>query len=169
MKNFRETNGSISMLVLASCMFFIASVMCVQMYMQSKQSSVSKEYNQIKSNYEKSLENIDTVYSNLANIHNIIVNFETPNINTSNNKIYVNTEIDTTNFDSNDLKYGWLYSKTELQELDSKNISEWTYFETKKGVNKFTALKNYTNSGYYYLCIVINNSEKWINHPVHIS
>ena len=52
MINLRSEKGSITLFVLVSCMFFIASVACVQIYMQSKQTAVDREFSQIKDNYE---------------------------------------------------------------------------------------------------------------------
>ena len=52
MINLRNEKGSITLFVLISCLFFVASVACVQMYMQSKKTAVYREYRQIKSNYE---------------------------------------------------------------------------------------------------------------------
>lgn len=52
MINLRNQKGSITLFVLISCLFFVASVACVQMYMQSKKIAVDREYRAIKSNYE---------------------------------------------------------------------------------------------------------------------
>ena len=52
MINLRNEKGSITLFVLISCLFFVASVACVQMYMQSKKIAVDREYRAIKSNYE---------------------------------------------------------------------------------------------------------------------
>ena len=40
MINLRNEKGSITLFVLISCLFFVASVACVQMYMQSKKIAV---------------------------------------------------------------------------------------------------------------------------------
>ena len=43
MINLRNEKGSITLFVLISCLFFVASVACVQMYMQSKKIAVDRE------------------------------------------------------------------------------------------------------------------------------
>ena len=40
MVNIKNEKGSITLFVVVSCMFFVASVVCVQMYMQSKKIDV---------------------------------------------------------------------------------------------------------------------------------
>ena len=52
MVNIKNEKGSITLFVVVSCMFFVASVVSVQMYMQSKKIAVDREYRAIKSNYE---------------------------------------------------------------------------------------------------------------------
>ena len=66
MINLKNEKGSITVFVLASCLFFIGAVACTQIYMQSKQTAVEREYRQIKSNYETG-ENIDSVYEEINN------------------------------------------------------------------------------------------------------
>ena len=60
MLNLRNQRGSVTFLILSSCIFFIASITGVFMYMQSKQVAVDREYRQIKQIYEKSLNEEDT-------------------------------------------------------------------------------------------------------------
>ena len=55
MFNFRNQRGSITLYVLTSCLFFMASITGVFIYTQSKQVAVEKEYRQIKSIYESNL------------------------------------------------------------------------------------------------------------------
>ena len=50
MVNIKNEKGSITLFVVVSCMFFVASVVSVQMYMQSKKIAVDREYRAIKSN-----------------------------------------------------------------------------------------------------------------------
>ena len=66
MINFRNEKGSITVFVLASCLFFIAAVSCTQIYMQSKQTAIEREYRQIKVNYESDIDNMDDIYISLA-------------------------------------------------------------------------------------------------------
>ena len=58
MRNLKNENGSITLFVLVSCLFFVASVACVGMYMQSKQTAVDREYRQIRANYEVSIDKL---------------------------------------------------------------------------------------------------------------
>ena len=53
--NLKSQKGSITLFVLVSCLFFLASVACVNMYMHSKQIAVDREYRQVKANYEKDI------------------------------------------------------------------------------------------------------------------
>ena len=65
MINLKNEKGSITVFVLASCLFFIAAVACTQIYMQSKQTAIEREYRQIKSNYEKDSESLDDIYNEM--------------------------------------------------------------------------------------------------------
>ena len=76
--NLKSQKGSITLFVLVSCLFFLASVACVNMYMQSKQVAVDREYRQIKATYEKDINNMDSIYTELSNKNNLIVNFGVP-------------------------------------------------------------------------------------------
>ena len=58
MWNLKNEQGSITLFALVSCLFFVASVACVGMYMQSKQTAVDREYRQIRANYEVSIDKI---------------------------------------------------------------------------------------------------------------
>ena len=66
MFNFKSEKGSITLFVLASCIFFIASVTCVQMYLNNKERAINQEYKQVKSNYEKNIGKEGEIYENLA-------------------------------------------------------------------------------------------------------
>ena len=55
MFNYRNQKGSITLFVLTSCLFFMASITGVFLYTQSKQIAVEREYRQIKSVYEENL------------------------------------------------------------------------------------------------------------------
>ncbi len=58
MCSLKNQKGSITIFALVSSLFFVASVACVAMYMQSKQVAVDREYRQVKENYEVSIEKI---------------------------------------------------------------------------------------------------------------
>ena len=77
MINLRNEKGSITLFVLISCLFFVASVACVQMYMQSKKIAVDREYRAIKSNYEGNTleeENLKNDYIEVEKLNNVSVN-----------------------------------------------------------------------------------------------
>ena len=74
MINLRNQKGSITLFVLISCLFFVASVACVQMYMQSKKIAVDREYRAIKSNYEGNTleeENLKNDYIEVEKLNNV--------------------------------------------------------------------------------------------------
>ena len=160
--NLKSQKGAVTLFVLVSCMFFLASVVSVQMYMQSKQMAVDKEYRQIKANYEKDINNIDLIYTEASNKNNLSINFGIPEFDKTKNKILVDvaTNLDYSNVGT--IKYGW-YSSTENTETPSINqISNWTYVEYERGENEFIANTELSeNDRYYYLCVLINNKETW--------
>ena len=160
--NLKSQKGAVTLFVLVSCMFFLASVVSVQMYMQSKQMAVDKEYRQIKANYEKDINNMDSIYTEASNKNNLSVNFGVPEFDKTNNKILVDvaTNIEYTNIGA--IKYGW-YSSTENTDTPSINqISSWTYVEYERGKNEFIANTELSeNDRYYYLCVNIDNKQYW--------
>ena len=164
--NLKSQKGSITLFVLVSCLFFLASVACVNMYMQSKQVAVDREYRQIKATYEKDINNMDSIYTELSNKNNLIVNFGVPEFDKTQNKVFINvfTNLEYLNIDT--LKYGW-YSCDKEHEEDVNEISinlveNWTYVEYQNGENEFIASTNLSeNNIYYYLCVVIDNKAVW--------
>ena len=163
MINLKSEKGSITVFVLASCMFFIAAVTCMQMYMQSKQIAVDREYRQIKANYEKDIENIDDIYNGLQKIQNADVKFTNVNLNRYTKKITTKILLNTEDMDISTLKYGWIYSEDELESYSQNDITEWTYVENANGSNEIQVNKsNIEDTGYYYLCFMVNDKEKWM-------
>lgn len=163
MINLKSEKGSITVLVLASCMFFIAAVTCMQMYMQSKQIAVDREYRQIKANYEKDIENINDIYNGLQKIQNADVKFTNVNLNRYTKKITTKILLNTEDMDISTLKYGWIYSEDELESYSQNDITEWTYVENANGSNEIQVNKsNIEDTGYYYLCFMVNDKEKWM-------
>ena len=65
MLNLKNQRGSITVLVLSTCLFFLASITTVFMYMQSKQTAVEREYRQIKSTYESNLDDFNITLNDL--------------------------------------------------------------------------------------------------------
>lgn len=169
--NLKSQKGSITLFVLVSCLFFLASVACINMYMQSKQVAVDREYRQVKANYEKDINNIDSIYTELSNKNNLIVNFGIPENNKVDKKISMSVYTNLEYLDIKTLKYGWYYSTTEINRdnLTSSNIFNWTYVETINGENEFIATCNYTeNEGYYYFCVAIDSKDIWFKYPINI-
>ncbi|MBO4816179.1 MAG: hypothetical protein J5507_04655 [Clostridia bacterium] len=176
--NLKNQKGSITLFVLVSCLFFLASVACVNMYMQSKQVAIDREYRQIKANYEKDINNMDAIYEELSRKNNLVVNFDIPEINNTRQIISVNTYINLEYLNVKTLKYRWYYSNEEkntnvqedINELLSNDVTNWTYVEIQNGENEFIARCNYTyNTGYYYLCVMVDNITFWNDNIIEIS
>ena len=168
--DFKSKRGSITLFVLVSCLFFIASVACVNMYIQSKQSAIDREYRQIKATYEKDINNMDSIYTELANKNNLSVNFGLPKINYTSNIISVNTYINLEYLNIKTLKYGWYYDTNYINNPSISRITNWTYVENQNGENEFVATYNYIeNDGFYYLCVMVDNQEFWLENPVSTS
>ena len=132
--------------------------------MHSKQIAVDREYKQIKESYEKDVPYVGEIYDKLKQESELDVNFTDINIDEEINKISVNTILNTENLDIKTLKYGWYYSDDPVGELDSSDISNWTYVENLSGENNIKATTTYLDeqtNGYYYLCFVVNNKEYW--------
>lgn len=154
MINLRSEKGSITLFVLVSCMFFIASVACVQIYMQSKQTAVDREFRQIKDNYEgKSLDenNLKESYEKILKQKNIEINI----INTSIKDESIIVEFNVNDVDIKLIKYGWAKEDT----IDK--VSKWTYIEKSSSKDNMLAIYDEEAlSGDYYLFIVINDFTK---------
>lgn len=154
MINLRSEKGSITLFVLVSCMFFIASVACVQIYMQNKQTAVDREFRQIKDNYEgNSLDenNLKESYEKILKQKNIEINI----INTSIKDESIIVEFNVNDVDINLIKYGWAKEDT----IDK--VSKWTYIEKSSSKDNMLAIYDEeAPSGDYYLFIVINDFTK---------
>ena len=154
MINLRSEKGSITLFVLVSCMFFIASVACVQIYMQSKQTAVDREFRQIKDNYEgNSLDenNLKESYEKILKQKNIEINI----INTSIKDESIIVEFNVNDVDIYLIKYGW--SKEDAID----KVSKWTYIEKSSSKDNMLAIYDEeAPSGDYYLFIVINDFTK---------
>lgn len=154
MINFRNEKGSITLFVLVSCMFFIASVACVQMYMQSKRVAVDREYRQIKFNYEGNTldeNNLKNDYTEVENLNNVNVNITKSTI--SNNVLSVEFTINNiNNVNIKSIKYGWGTSESV------NTVERWNFIESSNAGTTLTALNNNAKTtGNYYLFIVIND------------
>ena len=154
MINFRNEKGSITLFVLVSCMFFIASVACVQMYMQSKRVAVDREYRQIKFNYEGNTldeNNLKNDYTEVENLNNVNVNITKSTV--SNNVLSVEFTINNiNNVNIKSIKYGW--GTSDLV----KTVERWNFIENANTeTNLIATNSNAKTKGDYYLFIVINN------------
>ena len=162
MIKIESQKGSITLFVLISCLFFVATVVCVQMNMSSKEIAVEREYRQIKSNYEKDLQNSEEIYNKLYKEKNLDVQFSDLSINKENKTISIKIIFNSKEINIKELKYGWIYSNNIVTNLTSNTISNWTYVEKSNEFNQINATLNYTeNQGYYYLCFMVNNKEYW--------
>lgn len=155
MVNLRSEKGSITLFVLVSCMFYIASVTCVQMYMQTKRVAVDREYRQVKANYELNTldeENLKESYYKLANLENAEINVLEKE--KTNNKITVKFNLNTDNLDIKTIKYGWGLSE------DINTVPSWTYLEKNSINNQITVInENAEEETEYYLFVVVNNKQ----------
>ena len=158
MIDLKNEKGSITLFVLVSCVFFIASVACVQMYMQSKRVAVDREYRQIKSNYEGFFiddESLRERYIQLAQLRNIDITVE--NTTKSGNKLIVELILNTTSSEIKTIKYGWGTSPS----IDT--VSNWTFVEKESVNGKMLAINDNAGSGsQYHLFVVINNKEFYL-------
>lgn len=167
--NIKNQKGSITLFVLISCLFFLASVASVSIYMQGKQIAVDREYRQIKANYEKDINNMNSIYVELASKNNLSFNFGTPEINKIDKKLSVGVYVNLEYLDIKSLKYGWYYSSISTNNPSASTITNWTYVENQIGENEFIAINNYTeDTGYYYLCIMVDNTIFWNNNAIMI-
>ena len=168
--DFKGQKGSVTLFVLVSCLFFIASVACVNMYIQSKQSAIDREYRQIKATYEKDINNMDSIYAELSSQNNLSVDFGMPEINQTSKKISVKIYINLEYLNIKTLKYGWYYDTNYINNPSISRITNWTYVENQNGENEFVATYNYIeNDGFYYLSVMVDNQEFWLENPVSTS
>ena len=166
MLNLKNEKGSIVIIVIFSCMFFIASVVCIQQYMKNKQISVDRQYKQIKANYEVNVDKMNEIYSNLVEEENLDVTFSNVNHSKASKKIAVDVLINMQDINIKTLKYGWLYKENTILEPNSQEIVDWIFVENS---NSILAKKTYTEqTGYYYLCIVVNDKEFWMTSYINI-
>lgn len=162
--NIKSEKGAVTLFVLVSCLFFLTSVACVNMYLSSKQSAVNKEYQQIKKNYENDLDNANTIYNNLKN-RDSMVSFGTSSQNDETHQIIVPVTINTYNLDVKTIKYGWVPSPSLLtqQEISShlSAIEDWTYVENENSGFSVQAVTSCNDEGFYYLCFMLDDTEYW--------
>ena len=154
--NLKSQRCSITLFVLVSCLFFIASVTCVQIYMQSKQIAVDREYRQIKANYEAELANESTLkaaYTQLSQVKNLDLLLE--NSTQENNKLILEFYLNNTeNIEIQTIQYGWGTNAS----IDT--VTEWNYIEKESANDKIIVINNNVSTpGDYHLFVVIDNKE----------
>lgn len=127
-RNLKCEKGSITIFALASCLFFLVSIVGVQIYTKNKQIALEENYKQIKQSYEKDVGSEENIYNSLKNLENageIRIYFDTqeayiiPTESTSqtvtiSQKFTVNNG---TNKKIQSISYGW--SNTKDKEPDS--------------------------------------------------
>ena len=75
--NFKSQKGSITLFVLAACLFFIVTISSTYAYAHRKNQSVEKSIAQIKSRYEKDIGHEDEIYAEQIRIQKNIENQST--------------------------------------------------------------------------------------------
>ena len=162
MKDFRDERGSITIFVLASCLFFLVSVTGVQVYTKNKQIALEEDYIQIKKSYEKDLDNQENIYNNVKDMDDeeqsgeIKIDFQRQEgyiIPTESSGVTIYQKFTITN-DTNEqiesIMYGWSDNKdTAPQDWETAQTKLLSHIVHKKDVQE----------GEYYLWVkVINKS-----------
>lgn len=153
--NLKSERGSITIFVLASCLFFLISTVGVQAYTKNKQIAQETDYKQIKETYEKDIANQEAIYNKLKDVSksgNITVSFESQDgylipTGGSSTDITQKFTIDNgTNKEIRQINYGWSNSNgIEPVEWISLPTNNFSYLVTKRGATE----------GDYYLWIKV--------------
>lgn len=172
-QKFTDEKGSITIFVLASCLFFLVSIVGVSVYIKNKQIAVDEKYQQIKSTYEKELGNEENIYNEIittSKTGKIEVNFEAQGkylIPTGTTDVTISQKFvikNGTNYDIEKIMYGWSSIEgnepTDWKELPNQSLSE---IVKRAG----------TEEGTYYLWIKITdefaNEEAYEdNNPINV-
>ena len=130
MINLKNEKGSITVFVLASCLFFIGAVACTQIYMQSKQTALEREYRQIKSNYETDSDNIDDIYDSFEPCYldgektkNKIVFEGNENVNNHEDILTTNTSFDIILKNNDGTNYNLVPTNYEMTIVDNDKFA----------------------------------------------
>ena len=152
MIDLRNQRGSITLFVLISCMFFVASVACVQVFTQSKKTAVDREYRQIKSNYEGNSLDENTLkenYDKLAKIENVGITIV--KAVQQDNNLSVQFRLNDASTSVSSIKYGWGTSASQ------ETVKNWTFIENEGAKDVMFALNSEaTEIGDYHLFVVVN-------------
>ena len=162
-KGLRSEKGSVTVFVLASCLFFLVSVIGVQEYTKNKQMAVEDDYRLIKLNYEKDIGNQKVIYENLKEneiLGNITINFKEQEdylIPTGSNTCVITQQFtieNRANKNIESISYGWSNNEN-TEPVNWEFISSQTLSSI--------ARKTDVTEGDYYLWVKViedNNSEK---------
>lgn len=158
-KDLREDRGSITIFVLASCLFFLISVTGVQVYTKNKQIALEDDYIQIKKTYEQDLDNEEKIYNLLNNESksgNITIDFYSGEgylIPTDGDSVDIMQKFTVNNGTNNSIKsisYGWS-SNASIEPENWDNLSAQSLLYSVK--------KSNAQEGTYYLWVNIINEE----------
>lgn len=159
-KDLRSERGSITIFVLASCLFFLVSVIGVFEYTKNKQISVEDDYRQIKLNYERDINNQQEIYDSKINEKDIEISFKSQEvylIPTGSNTCTISQQFTIENILGKNIKsigYGW----SNNENIEPVNW-EFIPIQTPSSI----ARKTDAVEGNYYLWVKViedNNSEK---------
>lgn len=164
MIKINNQKGSITLFVLVSCMFFIASVVCIQMYIQSKKIAVDREYRQIKANYESTIktDNIQNIsFFEVGGVTSIDDSVLKGTVEVDENEV-LKGRVDISEISKetdNSIKYKIIKSQSEVN-VDNVNdssimtISEEHFIDKNTDELIFSINENNNNNNYYYLYIM---------------
>lgn len=154
-KNLKSEKGSITIFALASCLFFLVSIVGAEVYTRNKQIALEENYKQIKQSYEKDVGNELDIYNSLKDIEKsgeIRISFEPQEgyiIPTDSTAVTISQKftIDNgTNKKIQSISYGW--SNESGVEPDS-----WTELPVDS-LSQIVKKKD-VDEGEYYLCIKV--------------
>lgn len=158
MINLKSQKGAITLFVLVSCMFFVASVVCVEMYIQSKKIAVDREYRQIKQNYENSINNDDSEeeIDNQIDLNNIAEQRNYLNGNILVGSAKINKK------EKNTIKYQIIEADQEIDNINDIDLNEckkWQYIDKKSDIVNYK-IEEYNENIFYYIITVIDNNQQ---------
>ena len=154
-KSFKSEKGSITVFTLASCLFFLVSVIGVQAYTKNKEMAVEEDYKRIKQSYEKDIDNQAEIYNRIKDLTGDIgVNFEPQEdylIPTGTTSCSISQKFTVDNQSNNrvqSLSFGWSTEpETQLINWENVSIQSLTHTANKTGAT----------AGDYYLWVKVKH------------
>ena len=154
-KGYRSEKGSITVFTLASCLFFLVSVIGVQTYTKNKQIAVENDYKQVKQSYEKDINNQAEIYNRIKDLTGDIgVNFEAQEgylIPTGATSCTISQKFTVDNQSNNrvqSVSFGWSTDpETEPTSWENASMQSLTHTANKTEVDK----------GDYYLWVKVKH------------